>query len=96
MAIEFASRRKPNGYNDTALIAAKTAECHWTRMVSNQRANQYDTYTVIDELTIPEPDWPTLLQGKSFADLLEIAFPGDRYIDSMEHAVVLKLTGRAM
>lgn len=87
---------KENSWNDTALVAAKTAECKWTRVISNHGTSQYDTYTVIDELKIPEPDWPTLLQGKSFTELLEIAFPGDRYIDSTEHVVVQKLTGRVV
>lgn len=86
---------RSNTWNDTALVAAKTAERYWTRTLSNHKAGEYETYTVSEDVKIPAPDWKSVLQGKTFVDLLEIAFPGDLYIDTLEHLVVQKLLGRA-
>ena len=77
----------PNTWHATALECAKLAQDKWTRMVSNQAISSYEAS--VSELDI-EPEWP----GRTFDELLEVAFKG-RIIDSMDHAVIRRLQGLA-
>jgi hypothetical protein len=73
-------------WNKTALEASKLAMTTWIRLVPEKSAGNY---TVLEALNaFPEPRWPDL----SLEQLLELAFK-DRFIDSMDHAVLRRLRG---
>jgi hypothetical protein len=79
---------KRNPWHDSAEKAAQFAMRAWVRLVPNQAAGAYDTYTA--SAALPEPEWPEL----SLRELLQLAF-GKRYITSLDHPVVRKLRGLA-
>ena len=77
---------KLDEWNRSALEAAKLAERSWIRLAANRALGAYETFVSTGDL--PDPEWP----DKTFQELLRIAFR-DRYIDSLEHPVVLRLRG---
>jgi hypothetical protein len=76
-----------NSYYDSALAAAAEAMHLWVRMESNQRTRVYDRYVAHGDLG--EPKWP----DQPFRDLLALAFPGDRLVNSYDHPVLRELRG---
>lgn len=81
---------KLDSWSRSAHLAAKRATTVWTRVSANMGLKAYEITTAAADARIPEPEWPP----KTFEELLEIAFR-DRFIDSLEHPVVMRLTGRA-
>jgi hypothetical protein len=79
---------KRNPWHDSAEKAATLAMRRWVRLVPNQAAGMYDTFTATASL--PEPEWPEL----SMRELLKLAF-GERFIGSVDHPVVRRLRGQA-
>jgi hypothetical protein len=79
---------KRNLWHDSAEKAATLAMRRWIRLVPNQAAGMYDTFTATASL--PEPEWPEL----SMRELLKLAF-GERFIGSVDHPVVRRLRGQA-
>jgi hypothetical protein len=81
----------PDGRHDpwsnTALQAAQAAMKNWVRLIPNQGLGAYDLHVATAD--IPEPEWPQL----SFAELLKIAFAGDKLIRSLDHPVIQGLRG---
>ena len=61
---------------------------HWVRMSANMSAGAYDVFEAAGSLN--EPEWPDV----GFKELMEIAFPLERRIDSLDHDVVKRLRGR--
>jgi len=80
---------KLDEWSRSALEAARLAERQWLRLASNRSLGAYESYIATGDL--PDPQWP---EGKSFQDLLKIAFR-DRIIDSPDHLVVRRLRGQA-
>ena len=58
-------------------------------MSANMSAKAYDVFEAAIELN--EPEWPDI----GFKELLDIAFPPERRIDSLDHDVVKRLRGQA-
>lgn len=81
---------KLDEWNRSALEAAKLAEKQWVRLASNRALGAYECHTATGDL--PEPQWP---EGKTFQDLLRIAFR-ERIIDSPSHPVVQRLRGASL
>jgi hypothetical protein len=79
---------RSNRWNESALDAARHAECKWVRLAANMTAGQYDRYEALGEL--PEPEWPDL----SLTEILESCFRG-RFINSPDHPVIRALRGLA-
>jgi hypothetical protein len=79
-------RRNP--WHDSADKGALLAMREWVRLVANQAAGMYDTYTA--RAALPEPEWPEL----PMRELLRLAF-ADRFITSLDHPVLRKLRGLA-
>jgi hypothetical protein len=74
-------------WNRSAMEAARIAQTQWIRLVSNRSLGCYEINVATGDL--PEPDWPE----KTFDELLTIAFPNHRIIDSSDHPVVRRLRG---
>lgn len=74
-------------WNRSALAGAKLAETQWVRISSDRGLGAYGVSVATGDL--PDPEWP----DKPFKEILRIAFR-DRFIDSMNHPVVLRLRGR--
>jgi len=81
---------KLDEWSRSAFEATKYAEKQWIRLTANRSLGAYETVVAVGAL--PEPDWKVATEGKSFNDLLRIAFKG-RVIDSLEHQVVKQLRG---
>lgn len=77
---------KIDDWNESALQATQMAVDNWIRVTANMSLGAYEIWEATAEL--PEPKWP----NKSFRELLEIAFK-KRYINSLDHPVVLRLLG---
>jgi hypothetical protein len=58
------------------------------RMLGNRDLGAYEPIRARGELG--DPVWPA---GKTFRDLLKLAFPPDRYIDTPHHPVIRELAG---
>ena len=82
-------QERRNAWHDTALQAAELAKKKWICMRANMSAGCYDILEATAEL--PEPEFPT--NELSFQRMLELAFK-DFYVDSLEHLLVLRLTGQ--
>jgi hypothetical protein len=72
----------------SARAVALQAETAWIRMRANQEAGAYDALKARDDYGDPA------IPEQSFQDLLKIAF-ADKVIDSLDHRVIVKLSGRA-
>lgn len=75
-------------WSRSSLEAARMATTRWVRVASNKSAGYYEIYEATAK--IPEPEWPDMPMKK----ILAIAFK-DRYIDSLDHPVLMKLRGQA-
>lgn len=73
-------------WSQTAATAAERAIDSWVRVASNRSLGAYDVFEAAGDL--PDPIWPEA----TFDELLRIAFK-DRFIDSLDHAVVQRLRG---
>ena len=78
---------RPNSWFDSAREAAAESANGWVRVVANMNTGGYDYWVAPG--TLAEPEWPEL----TYADLLAIAFKGDRFIDSIDHPLVARLKG---
>jgi hypothetical protein len=78
---------RQNLWSESGREAASAAMKNWVRVVSNMPMGRYEHYVATGNLG--EPNFPDY----AFSQLLEIAFKGDRYIDTMEHSLVARLRG---
>ncbi|MBX7075614.1 MAG: hypothetical protein K1X71_20935 [Pirellulales bacterium] len=79
---------KLDDWNQSALEAAQMATGKWVRVAANMSLGAYDVFEATAKL--PDPEWPAL----SFAELLRVAFK-NRFIDSLDHPVLLRLRGES-
>ena len=79
---------RTNPWNESALAAAREAESHWIRVVSNMNAGMYDTLAAVAEFS--DPEWPDV----TFEGILELCFRG-RYIQDASHPVIKSLRGES-
>jgi hypothetical protein len=75
-------------WHRSAAEAAELAMKKWVRVKANMSLGAYEIHE--SQGVIPEPEWPTL----PFNELLRIGFR-DRYIDTLDHAVIKRLRGHA-
>jgi len=73
-------------WHRSAAEAAELAMRKWVRMKANMTLGAYEIFEA--QGVIPDPEWPTL----PFNELLRIAFR-DRYVGSLDHAVIKRLRG---
>jgi len=86
--IPFPAEGRRNQWAASARDAAEEAVKGWVRVVANMNAGFYDVYAA--SATLPEPEWPAV----SFAELLKLAFNGDKLIQSVNHPVIERLRGQ--
>jgi hypothetical protein len=77
-------------WHESALKAKEIAKAKWLRIVADRSISGYQAYAVQGELE--EPEWEKLLAGKTFNELLELAF-ADKIILSEDQPMVRKLRG---
>lgn len=77
---------KIDEWNASGLEAAGMAAGQWVRVAANMALGAYEVSVATGDL--PSPTWPET----SFAGLLRVAFKG-RYVDRLDHPVLLKLRG---
>jgi hypothetical protein len=76
---------RPNDYNSTALHCAHMALEEWGHIV-----NAGSHYAWIPGIgNWPDPEWPDL----TLEEIIDKAFPGDRYIESVTHDFMQELLG---
>ncbi len=75
-----------NAWHRSALDAANLAMTRWVRIAPNMSLGAYDVFEATGEL--PDPEWPE----KDFQALLDVGFK-DRYVRSLDHAVIRRLRG---
>ena len=83
---------KVNDWNTSALDAAAKAEHEWVYIVSG--AGCYGAKPVLGEERIANPDWKAIFINKKITrlgDILEIAFPGERFVQSIENPYMQEL-----
>ena len=73
-------------WNRSGLEAAKLATEGWVRVSANLALGAYDVFQ--PTLPLPDPEWP----NGDFPALLKLAFR-DRFIDTLDHAVLRRLRG---
>jgi hypothetical protein len=73
-------------WHRSAAEAAELAMRRWIRVKANMSLRAYEMFEAAS--TIPDPKWPEL----PFQELLRIAFR-DRYVGSLNHAVIKRLRG---
>ncbi len=78
---------RPNSWNESAREAASEAITSWVRVQANMAIGAYEYWVAPGDLA--QPKFPDL----SFAELLAIAFKGDRFIETLDHPVVGRLRG---
>jgi hypothetical protein len=78
-----------NRWWDAAHQVARVAQTSWVRSVADMAAGNYEVTRA--RIEIPDPVWPE----KSYRDLLQLAFPDNLLVDSIDHLVVRRLQGRA-
>ena len=71
-------------WHESALKAKEIAKTKWLRIAADRSINGYQAY--VAEGGLDEPDWKKLLAGKTFNELLELAF-ADKIILSEDHPV---------
>jgi len=79
---------KVDEWSRSALESAEMAQGNWVRVAANMSLGAYELFEAT--ANIPSPTWP----DKPFSELLRIAFR-DKFIDTMDHAVLQKLRGEA-
>jgi hypothetical protein len=77
---------RSNAWHSSAAVAAEHAVKRWVRISANMALGAYEVAQA--EANIPDPDWPE----HTFPELLKIAFR-DRFIDRLDHQVILQLRG---
>jgi hypothetical protein len=77
-------------WHESALKAKEIAKTKWLRVVADRSINGYQAYMAQGELEAP--DWEKLLGGKTFNELLELAF-ADKIILAEDHPMMRKLFG---
>lgn len=82
-------QERRNPWHDTALQAAELAKTKWICMRANMNAGCYELLEATGNL--PEPTFPT--EELTFKKMLELAFR-DFYVDSLDHPLVLRLSGQ--
>jgi hypothetical protein len=75
-------------WHKSGFEVAELAKKDWVRMVGNRELGAYEPIRARGELG--DPAWPA---GKTFRDLLRLAFPADRFIDTPYHPVIRELAG---
>lgn len=75
-------------WSRSALEAVDRATKGWVRVQANLSLGAYEVWETT--ASIPEPEWPTT----QLKDMLRVAFR-DRYIDTLNHPVLLRLRGEA-
>jgi hypothetical protein len=88
--IKVPKDNKENTWLESAVAAAETAMKYWVCVSSNQAAKMYIASKALGDFQ--EPDWPTIIQGKTVYELLAIAFK-ERLILDANHVVIQKLLG---
>jgi hypothetical protein len=78
---------RQDDWSDSLLEGVRQARDCWTKIASNQSLGAYEIS--VATAAIPGPTWPT----KTYQELLEIAFR-DKFIDRVDHPVLLRLEGR--
>jgi len=84
------SEGRQDAWNASAIEASQMAENRWIRLVANRSLGAYEVIVATGE--IPPADWSVATRGKTFAELLRLAFR-DRYVNSLNHPVVARLRG---
>ena len=79
---------KVDEWSRSALESAEMAQGSWVRVAANLSLGAYELFQAT--ASIPAPTWP----DKPFNELLRIAFR-DKFINSIDHAVLQKLRGEA-
>ena len=82
-------QERRNLWHDTALQAAELAKGKWICMRASMQNRCYEILEAAAKL--PEPEFP--IEELSFQKMLELAFR-DFYVDSLEHPLVLRLSGQ--
>jgi hypothetical protein len=75
----------PNDYNSTALYCAHEALTKWGHIINT--GSEYDWVPSISDWSDPE------LPDLSIEDMINKAFPGDRYVDRIDHDFMQELLG---
>ena len=75
-----------DGWSQSALDAARTAQDRWVRVQANMSLGAYEQ--MVPQAELPDPEWPEV----TFSRVLETAFR-DRVIDVLDHPVLLRLRG---
>jgi hypothetical protein len=78
---------RQNKWGSSALEVMKIAKTKWTKLLPG--SGSYRAFVAENE-QLPEPVW---LDGKSFVDIIGVAFKED-LIDSPSHPIVLRLRGQ--
>jgi hypothetical protein len=85
MPLKHNDIRRPNDYNSTALFCANAALTEWGHVINT--GTEYDWVPSITKWA--DPEFPAF----TIEDLINKAFPGDRYVDSIEHDFMQELLG---
>jgi len=80
---------RQDNWSRSALEAADLGQRNWIRLVANMSLGGYEIFRATRD-DLPEPIWPDL----TFQEILKIAFQ-DRLIQTLDHAVILRLKGAA-
>jgi hypothetical protein len=78
-----------NSWHKSAHEAAEMGMERFIRIDANRETGGYDI--TVSEHPMPEPEWPAL----NMSEVLRIAFGGGRYIQTIEHPMLLKRQGLA-
>jgi hypothetical protein len=89
--IKVRTDNRENKWLASKEAAIERAMDYWVCVVSNPRLGRYETFDAM--ATIPDPDWPKLIQGRSLWQLLENAFGASRLIDREDHPLIQELRG---
>jgi hypothetical protein len=73
-----------NTWNESARKAYQLAKNQWVKLVGDRGEGLYNTYLAEGEL--PPPRWP----DKTYWELVDLAFPNSKVVNSADHDVVLK------
>lgn len=78
---------RDNPWHQSARQIAELAETKWVRVTASKGAGRYEAWEAPPG--IPDPVWSEM----TFNDVLRLAFPQPRIIDSIDHPFVRKLMG---
>ena len=80
---------KDNEWHRSARLAAEQAMDRWVRIEADKALGGYKVFAATG--VVEEPKWPK----ETLAELLKVAFGPDRFIRTIDHAVVKRLRGEA-